>query len=122
MMQTDLAVDSESRGVTVVSIVALRGLGLLLSWDLGVMDEGLTPRGVADGEAERFSTRVGDGALSRLVSTTAGLDSGAEVSDPAGAIVEGGGKLFEFFSADVTALPLVSVFFFSRRTCDCLRA
>lgn len=128
VQMVDLVVDRESRGVTVVSMVALRGLGLLLTCERGVIDaDGLMPlRGVAEGEADRFNTRVGDGALSRLVSTTAGLDSGACVSILAPAVeevVEGGGKLLESLSAD-TAVDLLpsSVLFFSRSTCDWRRA
>lgn len=127
VVQRDLAVDNESRGVNVVSIVALRGLGLLLTCERGVIDaDGLIPlRGVAEGEADRFNTKVGDGALSRFVSTTAGLDMGACLSMFAPAVaevVDGGGKLFESFSADTAVLLPSSDFFFSRRTCDCRRA
>ena len=68
------------------------------------------PLGVALGEAERLSTRVGEGAESRGVSTTAGLERGTETSaKDLVASVSG----IETFS---------SAFFFSRRTWDCLRA
>ena len=112
MVQLERAVEAECRGVAEVSTLALRGLGLVLTCDLGVIVRGFTPRGVVDGEADRFKTRVGDGALSRLVSTTAGLDSGVLVSMLAD--VEGGGKLLE--SVSELALSELSTFFFSRST------
>lgn len=68
------------------------------------------PLGVALGEAERFSTRVGEGAESRGVSTTAGLERGTEIS--AGDLVASVSGIETFSSA----------FFFSLRTWDCLRA
>ena len=114
MVQLERAVEAECRGVAEVSTLALRGLGLVLTCDLGVIVRGFTPRGVVDGEADRFKTRVGDGALSRLVSTTAGLDSGVLVSMLADTHVEGGGKLLE--SVSELALSELSTFFFSRST------